>query len=78
MSCNVECHCDYVPYAPVCSETGQQFISPCHAGCRGSEDRNGTKVFIILLLLIQWFYFISRRLTNVPVFRQQMLIFYET
>lgn len=33
LDCNINCHCDYVTYNPVCSETGQTFISACHAGC---------------------------------------------
>lgn len=33
LPCNQHCHCDYVTYNPVCSETGQTFISACHAGC---------------------------------------------
>ena len=35
LPCNENCMCDYVTYNPVCSEYGQTFISPCHAGCTG-------------------------------------------
>ncbi|XP_055644235.1 solute carrier organic anion transporter family member 74D isoform X2 [Toxorhynchites rutilus septentrionalis] len=32
--CNSRCHCDGVPYSPVChEETGITFFSACHAGC---------------------------------------------
>ncbi|XP_061513237.1 solute carrier organic anion transporter family member 74D [Anopheles gambiae] len=32
--CNSHCHCDGIPYSPVCQEdTGITFFSACHAGC---------------------------------------------
>ncbi|XP_062545506.1 solute carrier organic anion transporter family member 74D isoform X2 [Armigeres subalbatus] len=32
--CNSQCHCDDIPYSPVCQEeTGITFFSACHAGC---------------------------------------------
>ncbi|XP_035775439.1 solute carrier organic anion transporter family member 74D-like [Anopheles albimanus] len=32
--CNSHCHCDGIPYTPVCQEeTGITFFSACHAGC---------------------------------------------
>lgn len=34
-SCNVDCNCETVKYAPVCHElTKTTFFSACHAGCR--------------------------------------------
>ncbi|XP_055613870.1 solute carrier organic anion transporter family member 74D-like, partial [Uranotaenia lowii] len=33
-SCNSHCHCEGIPYSPVCrEETGTTFFSACHAGC---------------------------------------------
>lgn len=32
-TCNSDCHCDYVKYAPVCGEDQRTYISACHAGC---------------------------------------------
>lgn len=33
-ACNSQCHCDGVPYSPICQEeTGITFFSACHAGC---------------------------------------------
>lgn len=37
LPCNEKCSCDYATYNPVCSESGQTFISPCHAGCRSMQ-----------------------------------------
>ncbi|XP_058446034.1 solute carrier organic anion transporter family member 74D [Malaya genurostris] len=32
--CNSHCHCDGIPYSPICQEdTGITFFSGCHAGC---------------------------------------------
>lgn len=36
--CNYNCHCDSVPYNPVCdTATGQTFYSACHAGCQAYD-----------------------------------------
>lgn len=32
-TCNSDCHCDFVKYAPVCGEDQRTYISACHAGC---------------------------------------------
>ncbi|XP_053691720.1 solute carrier organic anion transporter family member 74D [Sabethes cyaneus] len=33
-ACNSHCHCDGIPYSPICQEeTGITFFSACHAGC---------------------------------------------
>lgn len=33
-ACNNHCHCDGIPYSPICQEeTGITFFSACHAGC---------------------------------------------
>lgn len=33
-ACNSQCHCEGIPYSPVCQEdTGITFFSACHAGC---------------------------------------------
>lgn len=33
-TCNSQCHCDGIPYSPICQEeTGITFFSACHAGC---------------------------------------------
>lgn len=32
-TCNSDCHCDFVKYAPVCGEDKRTYISACHAGC---------------------------------------------
>uniref|UniRef100_A0A1B0CRW9 Solute carrier organic anion transporter family member n=1 Tax=Lutzomyia longipalpis TaxID=7200 RepID=A0A1B0CRW9_LUTLO len=37
-SCNSNCHCDYVKYAPVCGEDMHTYISACHAGCTDQID----------------------------------------
>uniref|UniRef100_A0A1L8DDZ5 Solute carrier organic anion transporter family member n=2 Tax=Nyssomyia neivai TaxID=330878 RepID=A0A1L8DDZ5_9DIPT len=37
-SCNSNCHCDYVKYAPVCGEDKHTYISACHAGCTDQID----------------------------------------
>lgn len=44
MSCNSNCHCDYVKYSPVCGENNKTYISACHAGCKISRKENSTKV----------------------------------
>lgn len=44
-TCNIDCKCDYVKYAPVCGIDNQTYISPCHAGCDGESIlENGSKV----------------------------------
>ncbi|XP_066158162.1 solute carrier organic anion transporter family member 74D-like isoform X1 [Euwallacea fornicatus] len=44
--CNLNCHCDYVKYNPVCSADGSTtFVSACHAGCKKVLDVNGTEGF---------------------------------
>ncbi|KAL0268810.1 UNVERIFIED_CONTAM: hypothetical protein PYX00_010624 [Menopon gallinae] len=45
-TCSGKCHCDYVMYSPVCSESGETFVSPCHAGCQNSIEVNGSKVHL--------------------------------
>lgn len=50
-TCSGKCHCDYVMYSPVCSESGETFVSPCRAGCRNSTEVNGTKVGIKLMVM---------------------------
>ncbi|XP_011500420.1 PREDICTED: solute carrier organic anion transporter family member 5A1 [Ceratosolen solmsi marchali] len=46
LPCNEHCHCDYVTYNPVCSETGRTFISACHAGCKTVKvDDSGKKIY---------------------------------
>lgn len=44
LTCNSDCHCDYVKYSPVCGSDGQTYISPCHAGCKGLEQDGKKKV----------------------------------
>ena len=35
--CNLNCHCDFVRYQPVCEHDEMKaYFSPCHAGCRRS------------------------------------------
>lgn len=41
--CNENCGCDYVGFNQVCTENGEPFISPCHAGCRSVHVRVGNK-----------------------------------
>lgn len=43
--CSTDCHCDFVRYSPVCGDDGLTYTSACHAGCRTSAKRNGTKAF---------------------------------
>lgn len=46
-SCNINCNCDYVQYAPICGDNNLTYASSCHAGCSDEfEDENGTKIFI--------------------------------
>ncbi|XP_067011067.2 solute carrier organic anion transporter family member 74D [Anabrus simplex] len=45
LSCNADCHCDYVKYSPVCADGTTTFISPCHAGCQQATTLNGSKMF---------------------------------
>lgn len=34
-SCNTDCYCDSISYAPVCNRvTNETYFSPCHAGCK--------------------------------------------
>lgn len=44
-SCNSQCNCDFVKYAPVCGVDGITYISGCHAGCTAITSRNATKSF---------------------------------
>ncbi|XP_052860263.1 solute carrier organic anion transporter family member 74D-like [Anopheles cruzii] len=45
-TCNVDCNCDFVKYAPICGNDGQTYLSPCHAGCREQfKDPNGKPMF---------------------------------
>ncbi|KAF7990327.1 hypothetical protein HCN44_000132 [Aphidius gifuensis] len=38
-TCNVNCNCDDSKYSPVCHQaTKTTFMSPCHAGCKNSND----------------------------------------
>ena len=39
-SCNLNCNCDYVKYAPVCGEDDHTYISACHAGCTESFEKD--------------------------------------
>lgn len=49
--CNFNCHCDKVPYNPVCDQsTGQTFFSACHAGC-SSWDASGQVSVVCMLFL---------------------------
>lgn len=44
--CTLNCQCDYVQYAPICSENNITYISACHAGCTDKiEYENGTTIF---------------------------------
>jgi len=47
-TCNNQCHCEYVPYSPICSFDGKTtFISACHAGCSNfTLDDKGSKVSV--------------------------------
>lgn len=45
VSCNQDCHCDFVKYSPVCGVDGLTYISACHAGCNLLNVKNGTKQF---------------------------------
>ncbi|CRK96644.1 CLUMA_CG009885, isoform A, partial [Clunio marinus] len=41
--CNMDCHCDFVKYSPVCGIDGVTYISACHAGCHDDfKFKNGT------------------------------------
>lgn len=44
--CNLDCHCNYMKYNPVCSQDGRTtYISACQAGCRHVSRINGSNVF---------------------------------
>lgn len=43
-SCNLNCECEFAPYAPVCSDENETFISACHAGCKNVEQIQDEKV----------------------------------
>lgn len=45
MTCNENCHCDFVKYSPVCANDGLTYISACHAGCNSASIKNNTKHF---------------------------------
>lgn len=45
-TCNQDCKCDFVQYAPICGENNVTYVSSCHAGCTDEfTDKNGTKTF---------------------------------
>ncbi|XP_068147803.1 solute carrier organic anion transporter family member 74D-like [Drosophila tropicalis] len=37
-NCSLSCHCDYVPYSPICGSQNFTYISACHAGCQHKEN----------------------------------------
>lgn len=45
-SCNSNCDCSTAGYEPVCDQNQIVYFSPCHAGCSGVSDVNGTKVLV--------------------------------
>lgn len=45
-SCNSDCGCSTAGYEPVCDHNQIVYFSPCHAGCSGVSDVNGTKVLV--------------------------------
>lgn len=45
-TCNSNCNCDFVKYAPVCGLDGNTYISPCHAGCHDRTVKDGKKVVV--------------------------------
>uniref|UniRef100_K1QEF8 Solute carrier organic anion transporter family member n=1 Tax=Magallana gigas TaxID=29159 RepID=K1QEF8_MAGGI len=44
-SCNSDCDCSTAGYEPVCDQNQIVYFSPCHAGCSGVSDVNGTKMY---------------------------------
>ncbi|XP_022286828.2 solute carrier organic anion transporter family member 4C1-like isoform X2 [Crassostrea virginica] len=40
--CNSNCSCTTALYEPVCSDHKIQYFSPCHAGCSGKAQADGT------------------------------------
>ncbi|KRZ12487.1 Solute carrier organic anion transporter family member 1A6 [Trichinella zimbabwensis] len=50
-SCNEYCACDRQSLFPVCSASGQPFLSPCHAGCREIINTGSTLNFTNCLCL---------------------------
>ncbi|KAL5284833.1 hypothetical protein ACFFRR_006885 [Megaselia abdita] len=43
--CISGCQCDYVQYTPICGQDNVNYISPCHAGCLGSEILEGNTIY---------------------------------
>ncbi|ALC41404.1 Oatp58Da, partial [Drosophila busckii] len=37
-ACSSACHCEYVPFAPICGADNVTYISPCHAGCSSKQQ----------------------------------------
>lgn len=44
-TCIRGCECDYVQYTPICGQDNNNYISPCHAGCVGSDLLEGNTLY---------------------------------
>ena len=42
--CSSQCGCSETMFVPVCTDDGQTYFSPCHAGCRGALLKNNVSI----------------------------------
>jgi len=53
LTCNGNCSCDPMSFTPVCGSDGQNYFSPCYAGCQiESSIENTTVIYTALLIYL--------------------------